>query len=55
VAQPVFAGGAVRSQLRLSRAQHQEALLAYQQTVQNALEQVSNSFIAYLSTAVRWC
>jgi multidrug efflux system outer membrane protein len=46
VAQPVFEGGALRSQLRLSRAQYQEAVLAYQQTVQNALEQVSNSLIA---------
>jgi multidrug efflux system outer membrane protein len=46
VAQPVFEAGALRSQLRLSRAQYQEAVLAYQQTVQNALEQVSNSLIA---------
>ena len=47
VAQPVFQGGALRSGLRLSRAQYQEAVLAYQQTVQNALEQVSNALIAY--------
>jgi outer membrane protein, multidrug efflux system len=46
VAQPVFEGGALRSQLRLSRAQYQEAVLAYQQTVQNVLEQISNSLIA---------
>jgi outer membrane protein, multidrug efflux system len=46
VAQPVFQGGALRSGLRLSRAQWQEAVLSYQQTVQNALEQVSNSLIA---------
>src|SRR5712675_1853349 len=31
VAQPVFQGGALRSGLRLSRAQYQEAVLAYQQ------------------------
>jgi multidrug efflux system outer membrane protein len=31
----------------LSRAQYQEAVLAYQQTVQNSLEQVSNALIAY--------
>src|SRR6266700_5078434 len=48
VAQPVFQGGALRSGLRLSRAQYQEAVLAYQQTVQNSLEQVSNALIAYL-------
>src|SRR6266705_1867363 len=47
VAQPVFQGGALRSGLRLSRAQYQEAVRAYQQTVQNALEQVANALIAY--------
>jgi len=47
VAQPVFQAGALRSGLRLSRAQYQEAVLAYQQTVQNSLEQVSNALIAY--------
>ncbi len=46
VAQPVFEGGALRSGLRLSRAQYQEEVLAYQQTLQNALEQVSNALIA---------
>jgi multidrug efflux system outer membrane protein len=46
VAQPIFEGGALRSQLKLSRAQYQETVLTYQQTVQNALEQVSNGLIA---------
>src|ERR1700731_3266549 len=46
VSQPVFQGGALRSQLRLARAHWQEASLSYQQTVQNALEQVSNSLVA---------
>ena len=46
VSQPVFQGGALRSNLRLARASWQEASLSYQQTVQNALEQVSNSLIA---------
>jgi multidrug efflux system outer membrane protein len=46
VSQPLFQGGALRSQLRLSRANWQEAVLSYQQTVQNALEQVSNSLVA---------
>ena len=45
VSQPVFQGGALRSQLRLARANCQEEVLSYQQTVQNALEQVSNSLI----------
>jgi outer membrane protein, multidrug efflux system len=46
ITQPVFEGGALRSELRLSRAQYQEEVLAYQQTVQNALEQVSNALVA---------
>ena len=46
VSQPVFQGGALRSQLRLARANWQEATLSYQQAVQNALEQVSNSLVA---------
>jgi len=46
ITQPVFEGGRLRSGLRLARAQHQEAVLSYQETVQNALEQVSNALIA---------
>ncbi|HVI08845.1 MAG TPA: efflux transporter outer membrane subunit [Candidatus Binatia bacterium] len=46
VSQPVFQGGALRSNLRLARADWQESVLSYQQTVQNALEQVSNSLVA---------
>jgi multidrug efflux system outer membrane protein len=46
VSQPVFQGGALRSQLRLARANWQETVLSYEQTVQNALEQVSNSLVA---------
>jgi multidrug efflux system outer membrane protein len=46
VSQPVFEGGALRSRLRLSRAQWQETVISYQQTFQNALEQVSDALIA---------
>jgi outer membrane protein, multidrug efflux system len=46
VSQPVFQGGALRSKLRLARANWQETVLSYEQTVQNALEQVSNSLVA---------
>jgi multidrug efflux system outer membrane protein len=46
VTQPVFQGGALRSGLRLARANWQESVFSYQQTVQNSLEQVSNSLIA---------
>jgi multidrug efflux system outer membrane protein len=47
ITQPIFEGGALRSQIRLARAQWQESVLSYEQTVQNALEQVSNGLIAY--------
>ena len=46
VTQPIFEGGVLRSGLKLARADYQEAALSYQQTVLNALEQVSNSLIA---------
>ena len=46
VTQPVFQGGALRSGLRLARANWQETVASYQQTVQYALEQVSNSLTA---------
>ena len=46
VSQPVFQGGALRSGLRLARANWQEAVLSYQQSILNALEQVSNSLVA---------
>jgi multidrug efflux system outer membrane protein len=46
VSQPLFEGGRLRSGLKLARAQWQETVLSYQQTVQNAFEQVSNSLVA---------
>jgi len=45
--QPVFAGGALRSGIRLAEAQKQEMLLIYQQTIMNAFQQVSSSLAAY--------
>jgi multidrug efflux system outer membrane protein len=45
VTQPVFQGGALRSGLKLARANWQEAVASYRQTVQNALEEVSNALI----------
>lgn len=47
VSQPVFQAGALRSGLRLTRAQWQESVLSYQQTVQTALEQVSDALVGY--------
>ena len=45
--QPVFAGGAIRSGMRLAEAQEQQMLLTYRQTIMNAFQQVSNSLVAY--------
>jgi outer membrane protein, multidrug efflux system len=45
--QPVFAAGALRSGKRLAEAQKQEMLVAYQQTIMNAFQQVSSSLTAY--------
>ena len=45
--QPVFAGGALRSGVRLAEAQEQQMLLTYRQAIMNAFQQVSNSLVAY--------
>jgi multidrug efflux system outer membrane protein len=47
VAQPIFEGGAIRSNVRLTEAQKQEAVLTYQQTIQGAFRDVSDALIAY--------
>ena len=45
--QPVFAGGALRSGVRLAQAQEQQMLLTYRQTILSAFQQVSDSLVAY--------
>lgn len=45
--QPVFTGGRIRSTVRLTEAQQQETILVYQQTVQEAFREVSDSLTAY--------
>lgn len=47
LAQPIFTGGRIRSGVRLSEAQQKEALLIYQQSIQQAFREVSDSLIAY--------
>ncbi|HEY2389561.1 MAG TPA: efflux transporter outer membrane subunit [Candidatus Angelobacter sp.] len=47
LAQPIFAGGRIRSGVKLSEAQEQEAVLFYQQTIQQSLREVSDSLVAY--------
>jgi outer membrane protein, multidrug efflux system len=45
--QPIFTAGKIRSNVKLVEAQHQQALLAYQQTIQQAFRDVSDALIAY--------
>jgi len=47
ITQPIFEGGALRSNVRLAEAQRQEAVLTYQQTIQGAFRDVSDALIAY--------
>lgn len=45
--QPIFTAGKIRSNVRLTEAQQQEAVLTYQQFIQQAFREVSDSLIAY--------
>jgi multidrug efflux system outer membrane protein len=45
--QPIFAGGRIRSGVKLAEAQKEEAALVYRQTIQQAFRDVSDSLIAY--------
>jgi multidrug efflux system outer membrane protein len=47
---PVFNGGRLRGNLKLARARFQESVAVYQQTVQGAFREVSDSLIAYQRT-----
>jgi outer membrane protein, multidrug efflux system len=47
---PLFTGGRLRANLRITKAQYDEALATYQQTVQNAFREVSDSLIGYNRT-----
>ena len=47
VSQPIFNAGALRANVRLSQAQQQQVLLTYEQTVQQAFREVSDSLIGY--------
>ncbi|MDE1154691.1 MAG: efflux transporter outer membrane subunit [Acidobacteriaceae bacterium] len=44
--QPIFAGGKIRGQYELSKAQKEEMVLSYQKTVKGAFRDVSNALIA---------
>jgi len=45
--QPIFAGGRIKSRVRLSEARKQELVLTYQQTIQQAFRGVSDSLVGY--------
>ncbi len=47
LAQPIFAGGRIKSGVRLTEARKQELVLTYQQTIQQAFRGVSDSLVGY--------
>jgi multidrug efflux system outer membrane protein len=47
LAQPIFAGGRIKSGVRLAEARKQELVLTYQQTIQQAFRGVSDSLVGY--------
>lgn len=47
VSQPIFTGGALRGNLKLAESQHQQALIAYRQAIQQAFGDASNALIGY--------
>ncbi len=48
--QPIFTAGRLRSNVRLTEARQQEFLLGYEQTIQGAFRDVSDSLVAYRKT-----
>jgi outer membrane protein, multidrug efflux system len=47
LAQPVFTAGKIRSNVRLTEAQKQGLVLVYQQSIQQAFREVSDSLVGY--------
>jgi outer membrane protein, multidrug efflux system len=47
VSQPIFTGGALRGNLRLAKSQHEQALIAYRQAIQQAFGDASDALIGY--------
>jgi outer membrane protein, multidrug efflux system len=45
--QPIFAGGRLTAGVKLAEAQKKEALLVYQQTIQQAFREVSDALVGY--------
>jgi outer membrane protein, multidrug efflux system len=53
ISEPIFDGGRIRSNYRLSKAQEHGMLLEYQKTILNSLKDVSNSLVSYKETRER--
>ena len=53
ISEPIFDGGRIRSNYRLSKARQQEMLLDYQKAILNSLKDVSNSLVSYKETSER--
>jgi multidrug efflux system outer membrane protein len=47
VSQPIFTGGALKGNLHLAESEHKQALIAYQQAIQQAFGDVSDALIGY--------
>ena len=47
IAQPIFTGGRLKSNVRFTQAQRDLLLANYEKTIQNAFREVANSLIAY--------
>jgi multidrug efflux system outer membrane protein len=47
VSQPIFTGGALRGNLHIAESEHQQALIAYRQAIQQAFGDVSDALIGY--------
>jgi multidrug efflux system outer membrane protein len=50
LAQPIFTGGRLRSEVRLAEARQQTAVLFYQESIQGAFRSVSDGLVAYRKT-----
>lgn len=49
----IFDGGRIRNQIKVQDALTEQALLSYEQTVLNALNEVENALVAYLEQRIR--
>ncbi|MFL6334515.1 MAG: efflux transporter outer membrane subunit [Pyrinomonadaceae bacterium] len=47
VAQPIFTGGRIKSNVKFTQARRELLLVNYERTIQNAFREVSNSLVAY--------